>query len=52
MENTELSVKILLQKILAEIMEKIVLENEYKIVVPLFSAAYQFYNDLGLYYLC
>ena len=31
-------------------MEKLVLENLYKIVVPLFGAAYaqQFYNDLGI----
>ena len=34
MENTDLSVKILLQKCETEIMEKIVLENEYKTVVP------------------
>ena len=40
-------------------MEKLVLENKYKIVVPLFGAAMlhkikaqQFYNDLGLYQLC
>ena len=40
-------------------MEKLVLENKYKIVVPLFGAAYaepnkgtKIYNDLGLYQLC
>ena len=40
MKNPDLSVKILLQKCLTEIMEKLVLENVYKIVVPLFGAAY------------
>ena len=39
MKNTDLSVKILLQKCLTEIMETLVLENEYKIVVPIFGAA-------------
>ena len=40
-------------------MEKLVLENLYKIVVPLFGAAYAapnkgttIFNDLGLYQLC
>ena len=40
-------------------MEKLVLENEYKIVVPLFGAALlhqikaqQFYTDSGLYQQC
>ena len=41
-------------------MEKLVLENQYKIVVPLFGAAYAAPNkgtticftDLGLYQLC
>ena len=40
MKNTDLNVQILLQKCLTEIMEKLVLENLYKIVVPLFGAAY------------
>ena len=40
MKNTDLSVKILLQKCFTEIMEKLVLENKYKIVVPIFGAAY------------
>ena len=31
-------------------METLVLENKYKIVVPLFGAA--FYTDLGLYQQC
>ena len=31
-------------------MEKLVLENEYKIVVPLFGAA--FYTELDLYQQC
>ena len=38
-KNTDRSVKILLQKCWTEIMEKLVLENEYEIVVPLFGAA-------------
>ena len=45
MKNTALGVKILLQKRFTEIMEKLVLENQYKI-------AQQFYNDLSLYQLC
>ena len=40
MKNLDLCVKILLQKCKTEIMEKLVLENEYKIVVPLFGAAF------------
>ena len=39
MKSTDLSVKILLQKCKTEIMEKFILENQYKIVVPLFGAA-------------
>ena len=50
MKNTDLSVKILLQKCFTEIMEKLVFENKYKIVVPLFGAA-QFSNDLSLHQL-
>ena len=46
MNNTDLSVKILLQKCQTEIMEKLVRENKYKIVVSIFGAAYA---DLGLY---
>ena len=59
MKNTDLSVKILLQKCFTEIMEKLVLENKYKIVVPMFEQhmlhqikAWQFYTDLGLYQQC
>ena len=40
MKNADLSVKILLQKCFTEIMEKLVLENKYKIVLPIFGAAY------------
>ena len=40
MKGPDLSIKILLQKCKTEIMEKFVLENEYKIVVPLFGAAF------------
>ena len=40
MKNTDLSVKILLQKCFTEIMEKLVLENKYKNIVPLFGAAH------------
>ena len=40
MKNTDLSVKILLQKCYTDIMETLVLENSYKIVVPIFGAAY------------
>ena len=40
MKNTDLSVKIQVQKCFTEIMEKLVLENNYKIVVPLIGAAY------------
>ena len=35
MKNTDLSVIILLQNCLIEIMETLVLENDYKIVVPM-----------------
>ena len=40
MKNTDLSVKILPQKCFTEIRENLVLENKYKIVVPIFGAAY------------
>ena len=40
MKNTDLSVKILLQKCYTEIIETLVLQNLYKIVVPIFGAAY------------
>ena len=40
MKNPDLSVKILLQKCQTEIMEKLVIGNEYKIVVPSFGAAF------------
>ena len=40
MNDPVLSVKILLLKCLTEKMEKLVLENEYKIAVPLFGAAF------------
>ena len=40
MKNPDLSVRILLQKCLTEIMEKLVLENQDKIAVPLFGAAF------------
>ena len=33
-------------------METLLLENRYKIVVPVFGAAQQFYTDLGLYQQC
>ena len=53
MKNTDLNVKILLQKCKTEIMEKLEIANEYKIVVLLFGVAYasenkeqQFYTDL------
>ena len=62
MKNPDLSVNILLQKCLTEIMETLVLENEYKIVVPIHVylvqhmlhqiKAQQFYTDLGLYQQC
>ena len=38
MKNTDLRVKILLQKCYTEIMDKLVLDNKYKIVVPLLGA--------------
>ena len=34
MKNTDLSVEILIQKCFTEILEKLVLENQYKNVVP------------------
>ena len=40
MKNTDKSVKILLEKCQTEIIESLVLENKYLIVVPLFGAAY------------
>ena len=40
MKNTDRSVRILLKKCWTEIMETLVLENWYKIVVPIFGAAY------------
>ena len=43
-ENPDLSVKILLKKCWTVIMEKLVQENQYKIVVPLFGAAYRHSN--------
>ena len=57
MTNTDLSVKILLHKIYSEIMEKLELENLYKLLclylvqhVMLHQIkAQQFFNDLGLY---
>ena len=59
MKNTDRGVKILLQKCQTEIMETLVLENEYKIVVPILGEAYAapnkgttFYTDLGLYQQC
>ena len=39
MKNTDLSVRILLQKCYTEIMQTLVLENKYKIGVPIFGAA-------------
>ena len=45
MKNTDLSVKFLLQKCQTEIMETLVLENQYKIVVNIFG-------NLGLYQQC
>ena len=40
MKNPDLGVKILLGKCQTEIMEKLVQENLYKIVVPSFGAAF------------
>ena len=40
MKNTDLGLKIQLQKCLTEITETLVLENYYKIAVPIFGAAY------------
>ena len=55
MKNTDLHIEILLQECETEIMKILVLENKYKIAVPLFGAAYmlhqikaqQFYTDLS-----
>ena len=57
MKNTDLSVKILIQKPYTEKMETWVLENKYKFVVPAYAApnkvkAQQFYTDLDLYQQC
>ena len=41
MINTDSSLKILFQKCFTAIIEILVLENKYKIVVPLFGAACQ-----------
>ena len=49
MKNTDLCVKILFQKCLTEIMEKLVQENKYKIVVLHQIKAQQFNTDLDLY---
>ena len=55
MKNTDLSRNILLQKCFNVIMEKLVLENQYKIVVLFLVQhmlhqimAQQFYNDIIL----
>ena len=40
MKNTDLRIKILLRKCLNALLKILVLENKYKIVVPLFGAAY------------
>ena len=40
MKNTNLHIKILLRKCYSALLNIIVLENYYKIVVPLFGAAY------------
>ena len=40
MKNTDLHVKIQLQKCYSALLKILVLENKYKIVVPLFGAAY------------
>ena len=54
-ENTDLHVKILLRKCYSPLLKILVKENKYKIVVPLFDAAYAapnkgttIYTDLGL----
>ena len=60
MKNTDLSVKNQLQKCKPEIMETLVLENKYKIVVPIFGALYAaankgttiLFTDPGLYQQC
>ena len=55
MKNTDLHIKILLLKCYSPLLKILVLENQCKIMVPLFGAAYaapnkepQFYTDLGL----
>ena len=40
MKNTDLHVKILLLKCKSPLLKILVLENQYKIMVPLFGAAY------------
>ena len=50
MKNSDLSIKILLQKCETAIVETLVLENYYKIVVT--TKAKQFYTNLGLYQQC
>ena len=56
MKNTDLHIKILLQKCWTVMKEKLVLENKYKIVVPLLGAAYaalnKVYTDKGLQRQC
>ena len=55
MKNTDLHIEILLPECKTEIMKILVLENKYKIAVPLFGAAYmlhhikaqQFHTDLS-----
>ena len=50
MNNTDLSVKILLQKCYTEIMETLVLENKYKMGAP--NKGTTIFTDLGLYQQC
>ena len=40
MKNTDLNVKLLFLKCKTALLNILILENEYKIVVPLFGAAY------------
>ena len=40
MKNTDLHIKIVLRKCWTTLLKILVLENKYKIVVPLFGAAY------------
>ena len=49
MKTTDRSVKIILQKSYTEIMVTLVLENLYKIVVPLFGAAYIIMIKFSIY---